>query len=58
MQKIQIGALYMFSYVSKEFLDLLKHYEELLDEEEVDDEEERTYLFVSFISSTLTGRLA
>ena len=57
MQKIQIGALYMFSYISKEFLDLLKHYEELLDEEEVDDEEERTYSFVSLITSTLTGRL-
>lgn len=57
MQKIQIGALYMFSYISKEFLDLLKHYEELLDEEEVDDEEERTYPFVSLITSTLTGRL-
>lgn len=43
MQKIQIGALYMFSYVSKEFLDILKHYEEMLEDEDADDEEERTY---------------
>ena len=33
----------MFSYVTKDFLDLLKHYEELIEEEEVDDEEMRTY---------------
>ncbi|KNB46331.1 hypothetical protein JH06_0837 [Blastocystis sp. subtype 4] len=49
MQRIQIGALYMFSYVSKEFLELLTHFEELIDDEEVDDEEKRTF-------ATLTGR--
>ena len=42
MQKLQIGALYMFSYVSKEFLEMLKYYEESLFDEESDDEEERT----------------
>lgn len=43
MQRLQIGALYMFSYVSKEFLEILKSYEDLLEELDVDDEEERTY---------------
>ena len=33
----------MFSYVSKEFLEILKSYEDLLEELDVDDEEERTY---------------
>ena len=42
MQKLQIGALYMFSYVSKEFLEMLKYYEVSLFDEESDDEEERT----------------
>lgn len=42
MQKLQIGALYMFSYVSKEFLEMLKYYEDSLFDEESDDEEERT----------------
>lgn len=42
MQRLQIGALYMFSYVSKEFLEILKHYEDLLEEIDVDEEEERT----------------
>lgn len=47
----------MFSYVSKEFLDILKHYEEMLEDEDADDEEERTYfLFLHVIHSTLTGR--
>lgn len=32
----------MFSYVSKEFLEILKHYEDLLEEIDVDEEEERT----------------
>ncbi|CBK24363.2 uncharacterized protein [Blastocystis hominis] len=44
MQRLQIGALYMFSYVSKEFLEILKHYEDLLEEIDVDEEEERTTL--------------
>lgn len=57
MQRIQIGALYMFSYVSKEFLELLMHFEELIDDEEVDDDEKRTSLYdCEFISRTLTGR--
>ena len=42
MQKLQIGALYMISYVSKEFLEMLKYYEDSLFDEESDDEEERT----------------
>ena len=42
MQKLQIGALYMFSYVSKEFLEMLKYYEDSLFDGESDDEEERT----------------
>ena len=37
----------MFSYVTKDFLDLLKHYEELIEEEEVDDEEMRTYCYLA-----------
>ncbi|KAK8823397.1 hypothetical protein WA577_002318 [Blastocystis sp. JDR] len=48
MKRIQIGALYMFSYVSKDFLEILKHFEEMLDSEDEDEMEERT---------TLTGRL-
>ena len=57
MQRIQIGALYMFSYVSKEFLELLTHFEELIDDEEVDDEEKRTFAYdLWFICRTLTGR--
>ena len=32
----------MFSYVSKEFLEILKHYEDLLEEIDVDEEEDRT----------------
>ena len=44
MQRLQIGALYMFSYVSKEFLEILKYYEDLLEEVDVDEEEERTLM--------------
>ena len=42
MQRLQIGALYTFSYVSKEILDILKHFEELLEEEDGEEDEERT----------------
>ena len=44
LQRLQIGALYMFSYVSKEFLEILKYYEDLLEEVDVDEEEERTLM--------------
>lgn len=37
MKRIQIGALYMFSYVSKDFLEILKHFEEMLDSEDEDE---------------------
>ncbi|KAK8796889.1 hypothetical protein WA588_001015, partial [Blastocystis sp. NMH] len=47
MKRIQIGALYTFSYVSKEFLELLMHFEDMLDDEKVDEEDHIT---------TLTGR--
>ena len=58
MKRIQIGALYMFSYVAKDFLEMLKHFEDMLDSEEQDDVEERTLSFsLSFTNSTLTGRL-
>lgn len=58
MKRIQIGALYMFSYVSMDFLEMLKHFEDMLDSEEQDDVEERTLSFsLSFTNSTLTGRL-
>ena len=58
MKRIRIGALYMFSYVSKDFLEMLKHFEDMLDSEEQDDVEERTLSFsLSFTTSTLTGRL-
>lgn len=42
MRRVQIGALCSFSYVSKEFLELLQHFEQLLDDEELEDEEQRT----------------
>lgn len=42
MKRIQIGAMYMFSYVSKDFLEILKHFEEMLDSEDEDEMEERT----------------
>lgn len=42
MKRIQIGALYMFSYVSKDFLEILKYFEEMLDSEDEDEMEERT----------------
>ena len=48
MRHIQIGALYNFSYISKEFLELLQHFEKLLDEEELEDEEQRTSVCRSF----------
>lgn len=58
MQRLQIGALYMFSYVSKEFLEILKYYEDLLEEVDVDEEEERTLMVCvcAFMCSTLKGR--
>ena len=42
MKRIQIGALYTFSYVSKEFLELLMHFEDMLDDEKVDEEDHIT----------------
>lgn len=34
MKRIQLGSLYMFSYVSKEMLEMLEHCQELLEDEE------------------------
>ena len=42
MKRIQIGALYTLSYVSKEFLELLMHFEDMLDDEKVDEEDHIT----------------
>ncbi|CBK24507.2 uncharacterized protein [Blastocystis hominis] len=39
MKRIQLGSLYMFSYVSKEMLEVLEHCQELLEEEESSEED-------------------
>lgn len=39
MKRIQLGSLYMFSYVSKEILEVLEHCQELLEEEESSEED-------------------
>ena len=39
MKRIQLGSLYMFSYISQEVLELLDHFQELLEEEELGEEE-------------------
>lgn len=40
MQKLQIGALYMFSYITQDILELLERYQDMLDEEESLEEDE------------------
>lgn len=47
MQRIQIGALYMFSYITQDVLDLLERYQDILSDEELLEEDELTY-FVFF----------
>ena len=42
MQRVQIGALYMFSYVTQEVLELLERYQDMLDEEDNLEEDELT----------------
>lgn len=48
MQRIQIGALYMFSYITQDVLDLLERYQDILSDEELLEEDELTY-FVFFV---------
>lgn len=43
MQRIQIGALYMFSYITQDVLDLLERYQDILSDEELLEEDELTY---------------
>mgnify|MGYP000093827688 FL=1 len=42
MQRLQIGALYMFSYVSKELLEEMETLKDMLSEEETANEDELT----------------
>ena len=42
MQRVQIGSLFMFSYISQELLEEMGKFQELLDEEETTDKEEIT----------------
>lgn len=48
MQRIQIGALYMFSYITQDVLDLLERYQDILSDEELLEEDELTY-FIFFL---------
>lgn len=48
MQRIQIGALYMFSYITQDVLDLLERYQDILSDEELLEEDELTY-FIIFV---------
>ena len=42
MQRLQIGALYIFSYVSKELLEEMETLKDMLSEEETANEDELT----------------
>lgn len=42
MQRLQIGALFMFSRVSQEIIELMQKYQEMLDDEDQLDEDEQT----------------
>lgn len=48
MQRIQIGALYMFSYITQDVLDLLERYQDLISDEELLEEDELTYFTFLF----------
>lgn len=55
MRRLQIGALYMFSYITQDVLELLERYEEFLNDEESLEDEEQSYSFsIVFIFSTVT----
>jgi hypothetical protein len=60
MQRVQIGALYMFSYVAQEVLDMADRYNELLNEEEAVEDEDLSYVLYCFAlccsKVTTTGR--
>lgn len=45
MRRLQIGALYMFSYITQDVLELLERYEEFLNDEESLEDEEQSYSF-------------
>ena len=51
MKRIQLGSLYMFSYISQEVLELLDHFQELLEEEELGEEECLRYLVLHALIS-------
>ena len=53
MKRLQIGALYMFSYITQDVLELLERYEEFLnDEESLEDEEQSTVTTTSLLGSS------
>ena len=42
MQRLQIGALFMFTRVSQEIIEMMRKYQEMLDDEDQLDEDEQT----------------
>lgn len=51
MQHLQIGALYMFSYVSKELLEEMESLKDMLSEEEMTTEEDVTWCLKGWVTS-------
>ena len=49
MPRLQIGALYMFSYVSKELLEEMETLKDMLSEEETANEDELTERFIPLL---------
>ncbi|KAK8805018.1 hypothetical protein WA171_006983 [Blastocystis sp. BT1] len=53
MQRLQIGALFMFTRVSQEIIEMMRKYQEMLDDEDQLDEDEQTTVTTRSLTSSL-----